>query len=69
MDMLTVAQLLWSCAQDKYPEIGGAVLQVIGGATVLFRVLGSTKIGATASTGFGVGKLLGWLGKIAMNRG
>src|SRR3990167_3579477 len=42
MDMLTVAQLLWSCAQDKYPEIGGAVLQGIGGGTGLFRVLGST---------------------------
>ena len=69
MDMLMVGQLLWSCLQDRYPEIGGAILQVIGGSTVLFRVLGSTKIGATASTGFGVGKLLGWLGKIAMNRG
>ena len=68
MDMLTVAQMLWSCAQDKYPEIGGALLQVIGGATVLFRVLGSQKVGTTPSTGFGMGKLLGWLGKIAMNK-
>ena len=68
MDMLTVAQMLWSCAQDKYPEIGGALLQVIGGATVLFRVLGSQKVGTTSSTGFGMGKLLGWLGKIAMNK-
>ena len=68
MDMLTVAQMLWSCAQDKYPEIGGAVLQVIGGATILFRALGSAKIGATSSTGFGIGKLLGWLSRLAMNK-
>jgi len=68
MDMLTVGQLLWSCLQDRYPEIGGATLQVIGGATVLFRALGSAKIGATSSTGFGIGTLLGWLGKIALNK-
>ena len=68
MDMLMVGQLLWSCLQDRYPEIGGAILQVIGGSTVLFRVLGSAKVGATSSTGFGVGSLLGWLGKIALNK-
>lgn len=68
MDIMVLGQFLWSCLSERYPEIGGAVLQVIGGATVLFRVLGSAKIGATPTTGFGIGKLLGWLSKLAMNK-
>jgi hypothetical protein len=69
MDMMVIGQFLWSCLSERWPEVGGAALQVIGGATVLFRALGSAKIGATSSTGFGMGKLLGWLGKIALNKG
>ena len=68
MDMLVIGQFVWNCLSDRYPEVGGAALQVIGGATVLFRALGSAKIGATPGTGFGVGKLLGILSKLAMNK-
>ena len=67
MDLLTVGQALWGCVSEKYPQFGGAILQVIGGATVLFRLLGSQKIGATSTTGFGVGSLLSLLQKVALN--
>lgn len=68
MDMMVIGQFLWSCLSERYPEVGGAALQVIGGATVLFRALGSAKIGATPLTGWGIGKLLGFLGKVALNK-
>jgi len=68
MDIVVVAQSLLACISERYPQFGGAILQAIGGATILFRVLGSAKIGATPTTGFGVGKLLGLLGKAALNK-
>lgn len=68
MDLLTVGQVLWGCLRDHYPHITGATLQVIGGATILFRVLGSQKVGATPTSSLGMGSLLTVLGKIALNK-
>lgn len=68
MDFLSVVQVLWGCVREHYPQITGAVLQVIGGATVLFRVLGSQKVGATPTSGLGMGPLLRFLERVALNR-
>ena len=68
MDLLSVAQVLFSCVKEHYPQITGAALQVIGGATVLFRILGSQKVGATPTSGLGMGSLLSFLQKIALNK-
>lgn len=68
MDVLTVAQVLFGCVKDHYPQMTGAVLQVIGGATVLFRILGSQKVGATPTSGLGMGTVLSFLRRIALNK-
>lgn len=68
MDLLTVVQVLWQCLQQHYPQITGAALQVIGGATILFRVLGSQKVGVTPTSSLGMGNLLTMLQKVALNK-
>ena len=68
MDMITIGKVLWGCFSEHYPQITGAALQVVGGATVLFRLLGSQKVGATPTSGLGVGSLLSFLQKVALNK-
>lgn len=68
MDLLSVAQVLFGCVKEHYPQITGAILQVIGGATVLFRLLGSQKVGVTPTSGLGMGNLLSALQKLALNK-
>ena len=67
MEAYQVAQFLWTCLSAKYPEIGGAVLQVIGGGTVLFRLLGSTRLGISTETPI-LGKLLSVFKAVALNK-
>jgi hypothetical protein len=62
MDMYTAFQFLYQCAQEKYPELFGGALQVIGGATLGYRLLSSVKL-----SGVG-GKLIGMLGSVALNK-
>lgn len=68
MDFLNVAQVIYGCVREHYPQITGAALQVIGGATVLFRILGSQKVGATPTSGLGMGSLLTLLQRVALNK-
>lgn len=69
MDAYALIQVLWPCLRERYPEIAGAVLQVIGGATVLFRLLGSPRVGLTSESPFGLGRVLAFLARVALNKG
>ena len=67
MDM-SVIQAAWACVQQNYPQFSGAILQVIGGATVLFRLMGSSKLTGGGGTGGWFQHIVGFLGKIALNK-
>ena len=62
-------QVALSCVYEHYPEISAAALQVIGGATVLYRLLGSKKVaGEAEASGSWLGKGLKFLAGMALNK-
>jgi hypothetical protein len=67
MDFLSVVQAMWPCVQDKWPELSGAVLQVVGGATVLYRLFSNGKTGMSEGTPY-IGKLISMLGTLGLNK-
>lgn len=68
MDLLNIAQTLYGCIRQHYPQIAGGALQAIGIATILYRILASQKVGTTPQSGLGMGRLLTILGRVAMNK-
>jgi hypothetical protein len=63
--------LAWDCFKSHYPELAGAALQVIGGASVLAKLMNSTSAGSAASapgsTGF-LSKIMGLFNGLALNK-
>lgn len=70
MDLYTFASALWPCVQSTvaahYPEAVSGLLQIVGGASVLYAAVG--KKGEAAGAGSWLNKATGLLSTIALNR-
>jgi hypothetical protein len=67
---ISVFQIAWQCVSEHYPQLAAGVTQVIGGATILYRLLGSQFLNGASGPAAGslLDKLTGLLGSLALNK-
>lgn len=62
MDWYVALQTIWHCIAEQYPALAGGVLQFVGGATILYRIVASTKLQGSGAA------VIKFLGSLALNK-
>lgn len=64
---LSLAPCVGQVLAEKYPQLGAAVLEVIGGASALYRLIAVLKGEQAAGSPGILGKIMGILGTLGLN--